>query len=95
MMFICMGSIFVLGGWAWAILLLVTARKLRARKNRMFCCVIAGITCASVPLGTVLGVFTLVVLMRPSVQALFAGLPPEMLTPAAPPMPPVPPAPSA
>jgi hypothetical protein len=33
--------------------------------------VIAIITCLSVPLGTALGVFTLIVLARPSVKQLF------------------------
>jgi hypothetical protein len=32
----------------------------------------ACVACLSVPLGTVLGVFTIIVLMRPSVKALFA-----------------------
>jgi len=87
--FIVLGSMFVLLGWTCAIFMMVTAGKLRRRESRLFCCVMAGIACVSVPLGTVLGVFTLIVLMRPSVQALFAGLPSEML---APPIPPVPPA---
>jgi hypothetical protein len=33
--------------------------------------VIAAIQCAFTPFGTVLGVFTLIVLVRPSVKALF------------------------
>ena len=44
---------------------------LRARKNRTFCMVVAGFNCIHVPLGTVLGVFTLVVLSRRSVLELF------------------------
>ena len=34
--------------------------------------IVAGITCLSVPIGTVLGVFTLMVLSRPSVKQMFA-----------------------
>jgi len=34
--------------------------------------IVAGITCLSVPIGTVLGVFTLLVLSRPSVKQMFA-----------------------
>lgn len=49
-----------------------TARGLATRKRRTFCMVIAGLTCLSVPLGTVLGVFTLMVLSRPTVADMFA-----------------------
>jgi hypothetical protein len=61
--------IFLLG---LAILAFMTARSLGQRRRRTFCMVMAGITCLSVPIGTVLGVFTLMVLARPSVAALFA-----------------------
>src|ERR1700693_2585376 len=39
-----------------------------ARKNRMFSLVVAGLNCLHIPLGTVLGVFTMMVLMRDSVR---------------------------
>lgn len=48
-----------------------TARRLRDRRGLGFCQVVAGLTCLSVPLGTTLGVFTFIVLGRPSVKALF------------------------
>jgi hypothetical protein len=44
--------------------------------------VIAGINCIFIPYGTLLGVATFMVLVRPSVQALFAAVPPPL--PAAP-----------
>lgn len=40
-------------------------------RHRTFCIVMAAITCLSIPIGTILGVFTLVVLLRPSAAALF------------------------
>ena len=46
---------------------------LRAKKHRTFSLVVAGINCAHVPLGTVLGVFTIVVLIRDSVRELYEG----------------------
>ena len=49
-----------------------TARGLARQRNRTFCMIVAGITCLSVPIGTVLGVFTLMVLSRPSVKQMFA-----------------------
>jgi hypothetical protein len=71
-MFMGMGGcimVFVLG---LALLSFFTARGLAKHRNRTFCMIAAGLACLSIPLGTVLGVFTLVVLSRPSVAALFA-----------------------
>lgn len=58
-------------GWAMAICLVVAGRFLKQRRNYMFCLVIAGVSCVFFPFGTLLGVFTIVVLMRPSVKQLF------------------------
>jgi uncharacterized membrane protein HdeD (DUF308 family) len=44
---------------------------LRERKNRTFSLVVAGIDCLQFPFGTILGVFTFVVLFRESVRALY------------------------
>lgn len=41
------------------------------RKFRMFSIIVAAINCLNIPLGTVVGVFTLVVLMRESVQIAY------------------------
>ena len=37
----------------------------------MFCFVIACLACMQMPLGTILGVFTIIVLARPSVKEMF------------------------
>jgi uncharacterized membrane protein YhaH (DUF805 family) len=55
----------------FAALHFATARRLRDRRGLGFCQVVAGLTCLSFPLGTTLGVFTFIVLGRPSVKALF------------------------
>ncbi|HTB82542.1 MAG TPA: hypothetical protein VK742_02710 [Candidatus Sulfotelmatobacter sp.] len=67
--YLAMGLWFV----ASAIMNLVSGLFLRARKNRTFSLVVAGIDCLHLPLGTVLGVFTLVVLSRESVKELYAA----------------------
>jgi hypothetical protein len=75
-----MGGFFALFAGAWilagltmAACLVIAGRALAQRKRRTFCLVIAGLTAATcMPLGTVLGVFTIVVLSRPSVVGLFA-----------------------
>lgn len=56
-----------------AALQFMTARRLRERRSPRFCQIVAGLSCLSVPLGTLLGVFTFIVLARPSVQAQFAA----------------------
>jgi hypothetical protein len=70
-LFVVMGSLFCLIGWTMAVLAFLAGRKLARRQNPVFCQVVAGVLCLFMPLGTVLGVFTLIVLMRPSVQQLF------------------------
>jgi hypothetical protein len=56
---------------------------IRKRVRRVLSMVIAGFTCASVPVGTMLGVFSFVVLARPTVRALY-GLPPASAEAAVP-----------
>jgi hypothetical protein len=56
-----------------ALLKLRVAKCLRQRKSLGFCTVIAVISCLGIPYGTVLGVFTLIVLGRDSVKRMFAG----------------------
>jgi hypothetical protein len=73
MVIVGVGSGFVLLGWLFAALVAVAGRKLAKRRGRTFCIVVAALCCIMVPLGTILGVFTLIVLTRPSVQALFAS----------------------
>ncbi len=41
------------------------------RQKRTFCFVVAAVMCAFFPFGTVLGVFTIIVLSRDSVRAMF------------------------
>lgn len=48
-----------------------TGRCLSSRKHHTFCIVMAAISCLSFPIGTALGVFTIIVLQRPGVRQLF------------------------
>lgn len=59
-------------GWTLAVFIIIAGRCLAKRKRYMFCLVMAAISCIFMPFGTVLGVFTIIVLMRPSVKELFA-----------------------
>ena len=69
--FIVVAGLFILCGWAFAVCLVVAGRALARRRRYMFCLVMAGISCIFMPFGTVLGVFTIVVLTRESVRELF------------------------
>ena len=69
--FLFMGSCATLFGWTFGVLTILSGRYIAQRRRRMFSMVIAGINCASFPLGTLLGVFTFIVLLRPSVKAMY------------------------
>lgn len=70
--FIVMASVMIAIGAACTAAILLTGHFLSRRRHYMFCLVVAAIECLFVPVGTILGVFTIVVLQRPSVKALFA-----------------------
>jgi len=53
------------------VLKFVTSRRLKQRRSRVFCMVVAGLSCFAIPYGTMLGVCTFLVLGRPSVVRLF------------------------
>lgn len=72
---IAVGTLIFLLGETMAILTIAAGRFLTQKKHRIFCIVMASIHCLHAPLGTLLGVFTLIVLLRPSVRMLFDDAP--------------------
>lgn len=70
-LFVAAGGLAVAFGWTFAVLLLVSARNLARRRRRGLCTLTGALSCLMVPLGTILGVFTLIVLARPSVRDRF------------------------
>jgi hypothetical protein len=69
--FACFGVALLVICWLWAFLLYKAGRGLRTRKSLTIIYIMAALLCLSVPLGTILGIFTFVVLSRPSVKASF------------------------
>jgi len=55
----------------FATLVACAGRCLATRKNYTFCMVIAALLCLSAPIGTILGVFTILVLVRYGVREQF------------------------
>jgi hypothetical protein len=73
--FVVIASMMILFGLAMSTCVLFAGRFLARRTHYTFCLVIAGMECLFMPFGTVLGVFTIVVLMRESVKPLFEASP--------------------
>jgi len=70
-LFALFGGAFVLCGWALAIAMVFAGRYLKQHRKHTFCLVVAALSCIAIPFGTALGVFTIIVLIRPSVKQLF------------------------
>ena len=71
--FAVIGSVLFLIGLAMAICILIASRSIALRKRYSFAFVMACIECLFIPFGTILDVFTIIVLLRESVKALFAA----------------------
>lgn len=76
--FVLVSVTFILGGWTMAVLMVLAARRLGRRAAWTFCFFVAILECLAMPYGTVLGVFTIIVLTRASVRAMFPPSPQPM-----------------
>lgn len=70
-LFVGIAVVLIVAGMLLATLMVMTGRKIAQRKHFTFCQVMAGVECLFMPFGTILGVFTLIVLTRDSVKRLF------------------------
>jgi len=73
LVFACIGLAIFLCMIAMAAAKFLVARYIKRRKARIFCMVVAGISCLEIPYGTFLGILTFVVLERASVARLFGS----------------------
>jgi hypothetical protein len=72
--FIVIALVIIGLGWTLALCTVIAGRSLAQRRRYMFCLIVAGIMAVTcMPFGTVLGVFTIIVLLRPSVKAAFGA----------------------
>ncbi|MCU0794337.1 MAG: hypothetical protein MUF31_00175 [Akkermansiaceae bacterium] len=71
--YLVMGILGCLAALAMGVGSFFAAKGLAERRRRTFIYVVSAFQCLLMPLGTVLGIFTILVLERPSVRALFAS----------------------
>jgi len=70
-MFTLIPAAMIFFGLVFSAFLAAAGYFLSKKRNHMFCLVMAGVSCIFMPFGTVLGVFSIIVLSRPSVKELF------------------------
>jgi hypothetical protein len=70
-LFFVMGLLFFLIGQAVSICIIVSGRFLARRARYLYSFIVGCIECIFIPFGTVLGVFTIIVLSRDSVKKLY------------------------
>jgi hypothetical protein len=75
LIFMMVGGGIVLTGWTLGFFTILSGRYIALRKKRMFSLVMGCINCILFPFGTVLGVFTIILLTRDDVKAMY-GEPP-------------------
>lgn len=73
--FVFLGAIISIVALVVGILVFKAGRNLGNQTSYTYCFVVACVCCVFMPLGTILGVFSLVVLMRDSVKQLFDAVP--------------------
>jgi hypothetical protein len=70
-LFVAVGATLITLAWGLAAAMVLCGRNLVVRRAYMYCLIVAGVECVLMPIGTVLGVFSIIVLMRPSVRRAF------------------------
>ncbi len=70
--FVGFGSAMVGLGWLLGIATIVSGVMIKRRRRKVFSLIVAGLNCLSVPIGTILGVFTFIVLNRQSIATQYA-----------------------
>lgn len=72
-MFVVIATIIVATFWGLGISMIVVGRALAKRRFHTFCLVVAFFVAMFAPLGTILGLLTILLLVQPTVRARFEG----------------------
>jgi hypothetical protein len=67
-LFVSLGGFFIIVGLVISVIIALSGRFIAHRTRYLFSFVIACIECMFIPFGTILGIFTIIVLSRPSVK---------------------------
>jgi hypothetical protein len=70
--FVGVGSALFLIGSTFGGLTLYSARSMQKRRRRVLSLVVAGLNCAMFPIGTTLGIFTFIILLRDTARQIYA-----------------------
>lgn len=70
-LFFLVGLLFFIFAQAISISVIVSGHFLKKRKNYLFSFILACVACLFVPFGTILGIFTIIVLSRDSVKRIY------------------------
>ncbi len=73
--FVTLGLGFFLLGQALSISIIISGRYLSKRTKYMFSFIVACIACMLFPFGTILGIFTIIVLSKDSIKAMYGREP--------------------
>lgn len=71
LVFIILALVIILAGWVLAVMIIIAGRKMKKRESFNFCITIAFLECLIMPLGTVLGIFTILSLNKSTTKELF------------------------
>lgn len=69
--FVAVAAFLILLGATFGTCLFFAGRFLRQTRHYYYCLVMGGVACVFFPWGTILGVFTLILLSKPEVKELF------------------------
>lgn len=69
--FTILGCVMVFGGVTLGAIVAYAGRCLARRRRHLLCLIVAGLACLVAPIGTALGVLSLITLLRPQVKAAF------------------------
>jgi hypothetical protein len=72
LMFTIIPAAIIFLGWAIAIALAISGYYLSKRRHYNFCLIMAGISCVLMPFGTILGVFTIIELLKEDAKESFS-----------------------
>jgi len=69
--FAVMGALFFIIGQALAWLIIYSGKQIKKREHYTFSFVLACVMCMFMPLGTILGIFTIILLSKESIKQLY------------------------